>query len=115
MKKGLHAVFFAAQSGREPVKEFFKKELSLSEMEKIYTVIRTIERSWPLGKPLVDHIKENLWEIRCKLRNRILRVFFANIEGDMVLLHGFIKKTQKTPKEEIEIAERRLKEYEKHS
>lgn len=115
MRKKLHAVFYASISGREPVKEFFKKELSFSEMEKIYTSIRTIERAWPLGKPLVDHIKGNLWEIRCNLNNRIVRVLFANIENEMVLLHGFIKKTQKTPQEEIKLAEKRIKEYEKHS
>ena len=115
MRKKLEAVFFATSSGREPVKDFFKKELTTTETRKIYTDIRTIEISWPLGKPLVDHIYNNIWEVRCKLSNRISRVLFAIIKNEMVLLHGFIKKTQKTPKADISLAIKRAKDYEKQT
>lgn len=68
-----------------------------------------------MGKPFVDHIKGDIWEIRCSLNNRIARVLFAIIGQEMILLHGFIKKTQKTPIDEIQLAESRFKEYEKHT
>lgn len=62
MQKKLEAVFFSTRSGREPVKEFFKKNLGQQEIGKIYVDIRTIEKSWPLGKPLVDHLKGDIWK-----------------------------------------------------
>ena len=57
---------------------------------------------------MVDHLGGGLWEIRSKLENRIARVLFALEKGEMVLLHGFIKKTQKTPQRELEVAKDRL-------
>jgi phage-related protein len=65
----------------------------------------------PIGKPRVDHLRGPIWEIRSSLGNRIARTLFA-VEGDrMILLHGFIKKTQRTSSDDIELAERRLKEW----
>lgn len=62
---------------------------------------------WPLGMPLVRKMEANLWEVRVRLDNRIARVFFTVDQSTMVLLHGFIKKGQKVPQKEIEIARRR--------
>ena len=59
--------------------------------------------------PLVGHIGGGIWEVRIKLDNRIARVLFCLVQSNMVLLHGFIKKTQKTPDTEIDIANDRLK------
>ena len=59
--------------------------------------------------PLVDHIVGDIWEVRIKLDNRIARVLFVIINNEMVLLHGFIKKSQSTPKPELDIAKKRLK------
>lgn len=59
--------------------------------------------------PLVRKISTNLWEIRVNLPHKIARVFFTIENQTMILLHGFIKKTQKTPIKELEIAEKRLK------
>jgi phage-related protein len=59
--------------------------------------------------PLVGHIDGDIWEVRIKLDNRIARVLFCIEQSSMVLLHGFIKKTQKTPDSEIDIAKDRLK------
>ena len=61
--------------------------------------------------PLVDSLGKGLWEIRTKLNNRIARIFFIVRGKNIVLLHGFIKKTQKTPSTELEIAMRRMKEF----
>jgi len=62
--------------------------------------------------PLVRSLGDKLWEIRFRLPNSIARIIFKMIQGDMVLLHGFIKKTQKTPLEDIQIAKKRAKKYE---
>ena len=74
--------------------------------------IRTAEFGWPLGMPLCRAIRgrSGLWEIRSLLKDgRIARVFFCAHEGSMVLLHGFIKKSQKTPPQELEIATKRMR------
>ena len=66
---------------------------------------------WPIGKPRVDHLRGPIGEIRTTLRGRIARVLFV-VDGDEpVLLHGFIKQTQKTPNDDIELAETRWKEW----
>jgi len=66
-----------------------------------------VQYCWPIGKPLVGNVGHGLWEVRSRLGDRIARVIFY-VEGrTMVLLHGFIKKTQKTPKHELELAIKR--------
>jgi phage-related protein len=66
-----------------------------------------------IGKPRVDHLRGAVWEVRTSLTNRIGRTLFA-VEGrQMVLLHGFIKKTQQTPNEDIKLAEKRFKEWQR--
>jgi phage-related protein len=59
--------------------------------------------------PLVDHVEGDIWEVRTKLNNRIARVLFVIDNQTMILLHGFIKKEQKTPKPELNLAKQRLK------
>ena len=71
--------------------------------------IQTVQFSWPIGKPLADHIEVDIWEIRTRLDNRIARLLFVIESSSVVLLHGFIKKTQKTPIAELEVARQRLK------
>ena len=71
--------------------------------------IQTVQFSWPIGKPLADHIEGDIWEIRTRLDNRIARLLFVIENSSVVLLHGFIKKTQKTPIAELEVARQRLK------
>ena len=60
----------------------------------------TVQFRWPLGMPLVDHLGSGIWEVRSKLPTRIARTLFFVHEGEIVLLHGFIKKTKKTPQED---------------
>lgn len=104
--------FYKTFSGNEPVKEWLK---SLSkELKKIIGEdIRTAQIVWPLGMPTVKHLKGKLWEVRSVIPNGIARVFFTVRGKDIVLLHAFFKKTQKTPQQELEIVLRRLKELEK--
>ena len=64
-----------------------------------------------IREPYVKHLEEKLYEVRAKDRSGIYRViYFAHTGKRFILLHGFVKKTQKTPRKEIEIAKQRMKE-----
>jgi phage-related protein len=101
-------VNFYTTGKNEPVREWLKS-LDGKDKKVIGEDIKTVQYGWPLGMPLVSHITGDIWEVRIKLNNRIARVLFCIEQSSMVLLHGFIKKTQKTPDSEIEIAKDRLK------
>ena len=92
--------------GREPVRDWLRG-LPKDERKIIGDEIRTIQFGWPLGMPLVRKMDEGLWEARVDLPNRIVRVLFTISEGEAVLLHGFVKKDQKTPSRDLAIAKRR--------
>lgn len=110
--KRLPAAFFALSSGREPVREWLKA-LSAADRKAIGEDIKDIEFSWPIGMPLCRSLGGGLWEVRSDLPpGRIARVLFCVRDGRMVLLHGFIKKSQKTPTVERDIAIRRMKALE---
>lgn len=100
--------FFATDTGSEPVREWLK-ELSALDRKTIGEDIKTVQFGWPLGMPLVDHLEGDIWEVRIKLDNRIARVLFVIEKQTMILLHGFTKKSQKTPKPELDLAKQRLK------
>ena len=73
--------------------------------------IKDVEFSWPIGMPLCRPLGKGLWEVRSDLsRGRIARVIFCVHDGRMVLLHGFMKTTQKTPKGDLDLATKRMKE-----
>jgi phage-related protein len=106
--KKISVVFYAAESGSEPVRDWLR---ALSKEDRIRTGedIRTVELGWPIGMPVCRPLGGGIYEVRSSLKGRIARVLFA-IEGqDMVLLHGFIKKTQRTPKQELDLARKRWK------
>lgn len=69
-----------------------------------------VQFRWPIGMPLVRNLGDGLWEVRSDLHtDRIARLLFCFQDGVLVVLHGFIKKTQRTPTNELEIARRRMK------
>jgi phage-related protein len=72
--------------------------------------IKTVQFGWPLGMPLVRKLVPNLWENRSALPQGIARVFFTVTGAELVLLHGFVKKTSATPGPELDLAKRRMKE-----
>jgi phage-related protein len=107
--KRLPASFYRSDSGREPVREWLKG-LEAEDRKTIGEDIKDVEFSWPIGMPLVGSLGRELWEVRSRLpRGRIARVLFCVEQGCMVLLHGFIKKTQKTPRHDIDVALKRKK------
>ena len=108
----LDAVFFRSESGSEPVRQWLKS-LPKDERKALGENIAYVQFKWPIGKPRVDHLRGAVWEVRTSLSNRIGRTLFA-VEGrQMVLLHGFIKKTQQTPNDDIKLAEKRFKEWQR--
>lgn len=106
----LNVVFYRTESGNEPVREWLK-ELSREDKRKIGEDIKTAQLGWPLGMPLIRKIQKDLWEVRTTLESGIARVFFTVDEEYMILLHGFIKKSQKTPQHELNTAIVRLGTY----
>lgn len=105
----LRVVFFKTESGREPVREWIKS-LPRAEQKAIGSDILVVQYGWPIGMPLVRKLDEDLWEVRSTLEGRIARVLFT-VEGSiMILLHGFTKKSQKTPKEDLDLARKRLRQ-----
>jgi len=107
--KRLPARFYRLDSGREPVREWLKG-LDLEDRKVIGEDIKDVEFSWPIGMPLVGPLGNELWEVRSSLpRGRIARVIFCVERGSMVLLHGFMKKSQKTLQRDIDLALKRKK------
>lgn len=105
--KQIRAFFYKSEMGNEPVREWL---LSLSDEDRktIGDDIRTVEFGWPVGMPVSRPLGDGLFEVRSDLTNgRIARVIFYPSEDLMVLLHGFIKKTPKTPKNDLKIAKER--------
>jgi phage-related protein len=100
--------FFRTESGNEPVREWLLT-LSREERKTIGDDVLKVQYCWPIGKPLVDGLGHGLWEVRSKLGSRIARVIFVVHGREVILLHGFIKKTQKTPKQELDLALKRKK------
>jgi phage-related protein len=98
--------FFKTPAGNEPARDWLKK--STQETKKaIGEDIKVVEKSWPIGYPLVAKLDDSLWEVRTNLKNGICRVFFTIWREYMVLLHIIVKKTQKTPKQDVELAKKR--------
>jgi phage-related protein len=72
--------------------------------------IKTVQFGWPLGMPLVRKLEPGLREVRSDLTKSTARILFTTVGSEMLLLHGFIKKSQKTPQLDLDLARRRMKE-----
>jgi phage-related protein len=105
----LPIAFYRTLGGDEPVRDWLLS-LTADVRKEIGGDIRNVQDGWPLGKPYVDGFGSGLYEVRTSYRGQQYRVFFIILEETMVLLHGFQKKTQKTPAAEIKLARRRQKE-----
>jgi phage-related protein len=104
--------FYATASGRRPVREWLL-DLSKDDRRAIGKGIQKVEFGWPIGMPYCRPLGQGLWEVRSALAGgRIARVIFCIAAGEMVLLHGFLKTTQKTPPQDMTIARKRQQEIE---
>lgn len=101
--------FYATELGAEPVREWLKL-LPAVDRKVIGEDMKTVQFGWPLGMPLVRSMGGGIWEVRIRLENRIARVLFVLDGSTMVLLHGFIKKTQATSQSDLDLAKDRFKQ-----
>ncbi len=105
--KTITVKFYKSEKGNEPVREWLKC-LSKENKTIIGENIKTVEYGWPIGMPLVRKMDKDLWEVRIDLTNKeIARILFTVSRNIMVLLHGFIKKSQQTPTNDLKIAKER--------
>ena len=112
MNKKITVLFYKTEMGNEPVREWLLT-LSKEDKQSIGVDIKTVEFGWPIGMPVSRSLGKGLYEVRSHISHKqIARVIFTIIDNYMILLNGFVKKTQKTPKEEIALALKRMKEIE---
>ncbi len=109
--KRLIAKFYVTEAGNEPVREWLKS-LDKEDRQRIGEDIKTVEFGFPIGMPTCRLMGKGLYEVRSSLDRRIARVLFCISEDEMVLLHGFIKKSQKTPEQDLELALKRKQKLE---
>jgi len=102
--------FYRSETGKEPVREWLRG-LSSEDRRAIGLDLMRVQFGWPIGMPLVRSLKDGLWEVRSSLPSqRIARLVLCFHDNTLVVLHGFIKKTQKTPADDLSLARRRMTE-----
>ncbi len=105
--------FYRTSGGAEPVREWLKS-LDPADRNAIGQDLMRVQFRWPVGMPLCRPLGAGLWEVRTSLSsNRIARLLFFVEEGRIGVVHGFIKKTRKTPMDAITLADKRMKEMKK--
>lgn len=110
--KRLAANFYCNATGVEPVRNWLR-ELTRDDRLAIGIDIKTVEFGWPIGMPICRPMGKSLFEVRTKLKDRIARVLFCIHNGKMVLLHGYIKKSQKALQRDLDLAMARKREVER--
>lgn len=103
----LRVVFFRSGAGGEPVRDWLLG-LKREDRKAVGMDIKTAQYGWPLGMPLIRKLEPGLWEVRSHIGDGIARVIFTVEGGFMVLLHGFVKKSPKTPAADLRTARARL-------
>lgn len=103
----LKVKFYKTRGGNEPVREWIKG-LPKEDRKVIGEDLKTAQFGWPIGMPLIRKVEPRLWEVRSRTGSGIARVIFTVSRALMVLLHGFIKKSQKTPQSDLDTARKRL-------
>jgi phage-related protein len=105
--------FYRTEAGGSPVLDWLRG-LDKADRRAIGLDPMRVQFGWPIGRPLVRSLRDGLWEVRSSLPSqrtaRLILCFFA---GVLVVLHGFIKKTQKTPTDDLALAKRRMREVTK--
>lgn len=108
--KKIPAAFYRAANGSEPVREWLLG-LSPADRKTIGQDIARVEYGWPIGMPTCRALGDGLFEVRSNISDgRIARVLFCLADGYLVLLHGFVKTTQKTPASDLAFGRSRQKD-----
>lgn len=98
--------FYRSPAGNEPVREWLAG-LTKEQRWSIGMEIKTVQIGWPLGMPVVRKLEKDLWEVRVNLGDVIARILFTVAGSTMILLHGLVKKSQKTPVVDLATARQR--------
>jgi len=105
-------VFYRTRVGAEVVRDWLRG-LPEADRHAIGQDLMRVQYRWPVGMPLCRSLGDGLWEVRSTLpSNRIARVLFSVHHERIVALHGFVKKSQKTPDKDLARARRRKREFE---
>jgi phage-related protein len=105
--------FYCTAAGREPVLEWLRG-LQKEDRRAIGLDLMRVQFGWPIGMPLVRSLRDALWEVRSDLASeRTARLLFCFHHEELIVLHGFIKKTQKTDSADLALAKKRMKEITK--
>lgn len=107
-------IFDRSQTGNEPVREWLRS-LSASPRHAIGEDLMVVQYRWPLGMPLVRKMGPDLWELRSSMPDGIARVFFTVWQYNIIVLHGFVKKSQATPANELATAKRHLDTFRRNT
>ncbi len=104
--------FYEDSNGKKPIEEFLLT-LDIKMRAKILGLLQILqEKGNQLREPYSKHLEDGIFEIRGKVGTDITRVlYFFYFDGKIILTNGFIKKTQKTPKKEIQLAKKRRDDY----
>jgi phage-related protein len=104
-------VFYRTSAGADVVLEGLRG-LPSKDRALVGQDLMRVQFRWPVGMPLCRPLGDGLWEVRSNLSsNRIARVLFCFTAGQLVALHGFVKKTQKAPEDELKLARKRMREF----
>ena len=111
--KRITFAFYGTQKGTLPVRDWLF-ELNKDDRKRVGVDLATVEFGWPIGMPICKSLGAGLWEVRTDISDkRIARVLFCIHNNSLWALHGFVKKTQKTPKSDFKLALKRMKEINK--
>jgi phage-related protein len=110
LPRPLPVFFYRTANGAEPVRDWLR-DLPFEDRREIGQDLATVQYGWPVGMPVCRPMGHGLWEVRsCLPTNRTARVLFFVADGRIGVVHGFIKKTQKTPDTDLALARDRMKE-----
>ena len=105
--------FYRSATGAEPVRDWLRS-LPKRDRVAIGKDLATVQVGWPIGMPLCRALGGGLWEIRSSLpSNRIARLLFFAADDRLGVVHGFVKKTQRTAPDDLALARKRMKEMTK--
>jgi phage-related protein len=105
----LNVFFYRSPTGTEPVRDWLCEQPKAAR-KAIGEDMKTVQFGWPLGMPLVRKMDKGLWEVRSRVPSGMARVLFTVAGDQMMLLHGFVKKSPKTPMDDLLVARQRMRE-----
>ncbi|KQT87140.1 type II toxin-antitoxin system RelE/ParE family toxin [Aurantimonas sp. Leaf443] len=104
-------VFYETASGNPVVLDFIRS-FEAEDRRVIGADLSAVQIGFPIGPPLCDHLQGPLWEVRSSLPSRReVRLIFFQQDHRLVVVHGFVKKVQKTPRKDLDLADRRRREF----